>query len=161
MSDQFLEDQYLTTYGVPDTACRKTLVGKDTLHRIESQLLKSGMKVKRAKISNEFKFGNSGTLQSSEVAIIPGHIVGKCIVVKAAMLPGTGAETLLLLSKEFLRHFGTVIYLGEDQAVFSNLGVKVKLWETLRGHYALPLFDFTGAADDAECCVAEGTGKKR
>lgn len=161
VSDQFLEDQCLTTCGVPDTACRKTLVGKDTLHRIESQLLKSGMKVKRAKISNEFKFGNAGTLQSSEVAMIPGHIAGKRIVVKAAVLPGTGAETPLLLSKEFLRQLGTVIHLGEDQAVFLKLGVKVKLLETLRGHYALPLFDFTGAVGDAECCVAEGTGKKR
>lgn len=156
VSDQFLHDSSLTTCGVPDTACRKTLVGKETLHRIEAQLLKRGMKVKRAKVSNEFRFGNAGTLQSHEVAMIPGHIAGKRIVVKAAVLPGSGAETPLLLSKEFLRQLGTVMNLGEDQAVFPKLGVKVKMLETLRGHYALPLFDFSGVSAAADCWVAEG-----
>lgn len=155
LSEQFLNDSCLATCGVPDTACRKTLVGHETLARIETELFKHGLKVKRATVSNEFKFGNAGTLQSTEVAMIPGHVAGKRIVVKAAVLPGSGQETPLLLSKEFLRQLGTVLDLDHDEAVFPKLGVRVKLLETLRGHYALPLFDFAAA----ECHVAETSTK--
>ena len=87
LSDQFLKDNSLSLCGVPDTACRKTLVGKETLARIESHLLKFGLRIRKKKVSNEFRFGNAGTLMSHEVAMIPACVQDKKIVVKAAILP--------------------------------------------------------------------------
>ena len=45
-----------------------------------------------------------------------------------------------------------------DEAVVRKLGVKVKLKETLKGHYALPLFEFGAPASD--CWIVEN-GQKR
>lgn len=46
-------DPLLTFCGVPDTACRRTLVGESTLRSIEGVLSEQGLKVKRAKIPNQ------------------------------------------------------------------------------------------------------------
>lgn len=94
-------DQTLIECGVPDTACRRTLVGEETLAGIEDHLRGKGLKVRRARVSSEFRFGNNGTLESHEVALLPAEIAGKRLVIRAAILPNQGRTTPLLLSKEF------------------------------------------------------------
>ncbi len=64
---------------------------------------KQGLKVKKAKVSNEFRFGNAGTLILHEVAMLLAVIGGRRLVVKAAVFPDEGQEIPLLLSKEFMR----------------------------------------------------------
>eukprot|EP00435_Cladocopium_sp_Y103_P072919 s192_g41.t1 len=148
------DDPILITCGVPDTACRKTLVGKNILAHIERHLSEHGMKTRRAKVSSEFRFGNNGILSSEEVVLIPACIGGKRIIVKAAVLPAEGSYTPLLLSKEFLRQLGSVLDLNSDSVYFEKLGCKVKLKETRKGHYAIPLFQFSGI-DDAFAADAD------
>ena len=155
-SEAFAVDSCLSYCGVPDTACRKTLVGAGVLARIEGVLERQGMTVKRARIPNDFRFGNAGVLRSSEVVMLPANVAGARVVIKAAVLPDEGQETPLLLSKEILRQLGAVMNLGSDEVWFESLGKKIKMRETNRAHYAIPLFVFDA---DAECLVAEG--KKR
>ena len=92
--------------------------------------------------SNEFRFGNNGTLISKEVAIIPACVNRRRILIRASILPDSGCLTPLLLSKEFLRDLGAEIDMNRDVVVFRTLGTEIKLGETQRGHYTIPMFDF-------------------
>ena len=155
-AEEIRKDKHLTLCGVPDTACRKTLVGAETLKRIESHLKGFGLKTSRARVHSEFRFGNAGTLTSEEAVLLPANIAGKRVVVRAAILPDEGSETPLLLSKEFLRQLGSVVDLDYDTIFFRRLGVEVDLKETLRGHYAIiPLFDYGGQLSSVDCCAVE------
>ena len=140
------------------------MVGSGTLALIEGNLSKKGLKVQKARVSNEFRFGNNGVLTSDMMALIPAVLGGKRFIIKAAVLPKEGENTPLLLSKELLRQLGCVINLGTDRAVFSKFGVDIGLSETKKGHYAIPLFNFGKAEvlmtdagvmmDDGDACSA-------
>ena len=97
----------LSIYAVPDTAYRKTLVGQQTLEGIESELRLRGKKVHRFEDENVFRFGNDGCLKTSESILIPVTFKHRSVVIRAAVLPGKGANTPFLLSKEFLKQLGT------------------------------------------------------
>ena len=89
---------------------------------IEGNLSEKGLKVQKARVSNEFRFGNNGVLKSELMALIPAILGGKRFIIKAAVLPKEGENTPLLLSKELLRQLGYVIDLGWDRVVFSKFG---------------------------------------
>ena len=151
-------DPILETNAVPDTACRRTLIGEYTLSRLERHLMKQGYKVKKVPGEFSFRFGNSGTLVSREIAVLPACLGGKHFALKASILPKEGKCTPLLLSKEFLRDMKVRLDLGSDCAWFGRLGVEVHLGETERGHYAIPMFDFGVGSKD--CLVVGCDGKK-
>lgn len=152
-SDRF--DDILSQNGVPDTACRRTLIGVYTLRKLEQHLLKSGKIIMKCNESNEFRFGNNETLISKGSAIIPACVQGRRMLIRAAILPDGGCLTSLLLSKEFLRELGAEIDLGREVVSFRKLGVEVQLGETRRGHYAIPMFEF-----GVDCFESE-VGKKQ
>ena len=135
-------DPALGRNAIPDTACRRTLIGSYTLRQLEQHLLKQGKIIMRRNESNEFRCGNNGTLISKEVAIIPACVNRRRILIRVSILPDSGCLTPLLLSKEFLRDLGTEIDMNRDVVVFRALGIEIKLGETQRGHYAIPMFDF-------------------
>ncbi|CAE7298082.1 GIP [Symbiodinium sp. CCMP2592] len=135
-----LECADLAEHGVPDTACRRTLIGESVLQRMSETLAKSGLRVRFVRENHEFRFGNAGTLRSSVSALIPVCLGGKQLAIRAAVLPGSGSETPLLLSKELLRSLQVKLDMGNDVLEIGKYGVQVKLRETERGHYALPLF---------------------
>ena len=136
----------LAEHGVPDTACRRTLIGQSVLQRMSSMLRKSGLKVRIVPECHEFKFGNAGVLKSTMSALIPVCFGGKQLAIRAAVLPGSGSETPLLLSKELLRSLHVKLDMGNDVLEVGKYGVRVKLKETERGHYALPLFTGLGGS---------------
>ena len=131
----------LNDHGVPDTACRRTLVGESVLKRMSETLAKSGLRVRYVRERREFNFGNAGVLRTSVTALIPVCLGGKQLAIKAAVLPGTGSETPLLLSKELLRSLQVRLDMGNDVLEIGKYRFRVKLRETERGHYALPLFE--------------------
>ena len=61
----------LDSYGVPDTASRRSLIGEAVLNKLEGQTKKMGDQVVRKPCVSEFKFGNCGMLTSTKVAQIP------------------------------------------------------------------------------------------
>ena len=93
-------DPVLAQCGVPDTACRRTLVGAYMLRHTASRLATQGLSIKKAKCRNSFRFGNDGTLVSEEVAMFPARIGRRAVCLRPAVLGGYGSHTLLLLSKE-------------------------------------------------------------
>ena len=99
-------DPSLAECGVPDTACRRTLVAAYTLSCIERLLAGEGFRIRRASEKNDFRFGNNGTLTSDEVAIIPARVGSRTMLIRAAVLKGTGSKTPLL------REQGTVTNSG-------------------------------------------------
>ena len=153
--DQEASEQYdadLERHGVPDTACRRSLIGEQVLNRMEQHVIREGNKVIRRPCTMTFKFGNAGNLTSTEIALVPCSIAGRRIVLQLAVLPGTGSETPLLMSKELLRTLGVVMDMSCDSMHFKNLGVTVPLKVTKKGHYAVPLF-----SDSSDVFVGEHT----
>ena len=132
----------LATHGVPDTACRRTLIGESVLQRMSEVLGRAGLQVRFVRESHELKFGNAGLIPTNRSAIIPVRLGSKQLAVKAAVLPGSGSETPLLLSKELLRGLGATLDMEEATLVVRKCGVKLK--ETERGHYAIALFEGMG-----------------
>ena len=129
----------LSEHAVPDTACRKTLVGAYTLRALELNLNDRSYKIHRRRENNEFKFGNAGVLKSEETAQIPVAIGSRRLVISAAVLPGSGSNTPFLLSQELLKRLKCVIDTDRDSVVFKELGQTVQMGRTERGHYAIPI----------------------
>lgn len=141
---------------VPDTACRRTLVGERTLQLIEEHIGKQGMGIIRKNEKAEFRFGNSETLVSRECAVIPAMIGSRRLLVRASILPGKGRNTPLLLSKEFMKSMGIRLDLREDSVEFSAINEVMPMGITERGHYAIPMFEF----DKYDCCLANVVKKE-
>ncbi len=111
-------DPILGTCAVPDTACRRTLIGSYTLRQLENFLGNQGYKTIHQQGEAEFRFGNAGTLVSKEVVVLPANIGGKNLLIRAVVLPGSGQYTPLLLSKEFLRQLGAIVNMSGDTITF-------------------------------------------
>ena len=137
--DEPVEYAPLTTHAVPDTACRRTLIGERVLRGLDEELRKRGLRVRYMSERHEFKFGNAGKLQTQQSVVIPACIGGKLVALKAAVLPEAGADTPLLLSKECLRGLKATLDMDRDVMYVGRLGVSVSLKETERGHYAIPI----------------------
>lgn len=90
----FTSDPKLSLCGVPDTACRKSLVRSRTFENIEKKLFDQGYE--KSRVRSEFRFGNAGTLVADQVALLPAAIDGRKTIVKAAILPDEGSITPIL-----------------------------------------------------------------
>ena len=133
----------LETHGIPDTACRRSLIGSNVLARVEEHLSRTGRRVQRKEATSHFRFGNNGSLRSDEVAVIPCCIAGQQLLIQVAVLPGSGADTPFLMSKELLKELGARLDLVRDTMSFARLGNReVCLGTTSKGHYAVPLYEF-------------------
>ena len=82
--------------------------------------------------------------------MIPARLGSRRFLIKAAILPGKGRRTPVLLSKELLRDMGAVMNMARDEIYFKKYDVTVLMSETDRGHYAILFFEF----DDHECFVS-------
>lgn len=136
---------------VPDTVCRRTLVGAYTLQLIESHLADQGLKTHRRREISEFRFGNSETLIGRECVILPACVGRHKFLIKTSIPCGKGRNTSLVLSKEFLGELGSVLDMGDDTVSFRHFGVSMKSGVTERGHYAMSFFEF----QNQECLIGE------
>ena len=130
-SEPKTEGQYiaasLETHGVPDTPCRRSLMGAAVLERRESHVNQAGMKVLRKPHATTFRFGNAEVLQSREIPVVPFNLLGRKVVFSVAVLPGKGAHTPFLMSKEMLRSLRAIIDTNDDTVKFTRLGNIVPL----------------------------------
>ena len=129
----------LAEHAVPDTACRKTLIGEYTLQGVEQCLRRRGLRVEWVAEENEFRFGNGGLIRAKWVVKMPLELGSTAVMVHAAVLPEGGARTPLLLSKEVLKWLGCVLDLERDTITFRKLNEEIKMKETAKGHYAIPI----------------------
>ena len=79
-----------------------------------------------------FRFGNDGCLKTVESVLIPVTFKHRSVVIRAAVLPGRGANTPLLLSKELLKQLGTQMDLSSAVVCFRKLGVEMEMGTTQR-----------------------------
>ncbi|CAK9001698.1 H3 lysine-79 specific) [Durusdinium trenchii] len=147
-ADHSLRTEYmpaaLETHGVPDTACRRSLVGENVLQRVEEYLKGHGRMVQRREATATFRFGNNGSLRAREVAVIPCQISGRHVLIQVAVLPESGAETPLLLSKELLKDLGATLDLVNDTMSFARLGGRPKQVQRPKRKIAM---SYTGSPD--------------
>ena len=68
-------------------------------------------------------------------------IGGKPVVIEAGILPGKGAATPLLLSKELLKQFRAKVDTSADYIFFGALGVGTFMGITSKGHYGIHFFE--------------------
>ena len=104
----------------------------------------------------------------AEVRGVHGE-VGMMLKNQSAVLGRHGSRTPLLLSKELMRRLGVVLDMKDDSCVFGVFNEKVKLCETKRGHYRIPLFKGFGQLKihkhskilelSQECLLATGENK--
>ena len=146
-SEAYMAD--LATHGVPDTACRRTLIGESVLQRMPEVLGRAGLQKRYIDEGHEFKFGNAGVIRTEKSVVIPVKLGNKQLAIKAAVLPGSGAGTPLLMSKELLRGLKANLDMENDVLVVRRCGVELKLKETERGHYAVPLFEGMGVMESS------------
>ena len=78
------------------------------------------------------------------------------MIIKAAILPGKGSVTPLLLSKELLKQLDARINVGSGKVYFGTLGTGVDMGQTHRGHFAIPLFaDLKGNGCDVDVQMSD------
>ena len=147
-SDEVKTPIALGQCAVPDTACRRTLVGEETLQQLEEHIGKQGMGIIRKNEQAEFRFGNAETLVSRECAVIPAKVGRRRLLIRASVLPGKGKNTPLLLSKEFMKTLNVRLDLRDDSVEFGAIDEVLPMGLTERGHYAIPMFEFL----NHECC---------
>ena len=117
-------------HAVPDTACRKSLVGEYTLAGMQQCLRTRGYKVEFRDEVNDFRFGNAGVIRSEKVVKLPLTFGEKRVDVHVAVLLKGGSHTPLLLSKEFLKWLGAVIDTGTNTMYCKALRQRIRLAET-------------------------------
>ena len=155
-SDLFSSDSVSTfEHAVPDTACRKSLVGEYTLAGMQQCLRARGYEVEFRNEVNDFRLGNAGVIRSEKVVKLPLRFGEKRVDVHVAVLPKGGSHTPLLLSKEFLKWIGAVIDTSSGHMYCKALKQRIPLAETERGHYAIPVMPDSDG--DSKHPAAEGS----
>ena len=138
------------TYGVMDSGATRTVIGSDfvaeLLQNLDPEIRRQ---VKRCKNETTFRFGNLGTLKSTQAIVVPlGTLLLKIAVVKGS--------TPFLLSNSLLRRLKAKIDCEHDQLHSPLLRRSVSLQPTPKGLYLVDLNDLAQAAvETAETPVQE------
>ena len=110
-------------YGIVDSGCGRTLIGKQTLCQLEKLLPQhTARSVERYEARSSFRFGN-GAREDSQLAVrIPVGIGGRLGIIDAAVIAG---QAPLLLGRPTLEKMQVVLdfnhrcmkFLGQEQAI--------------------------------------------
>lgn len=105
-------------FGVVDSGCGKTLIGRDTLQQLEILVSKCGFgPVKLREETNVFRFGNGMTERSAQVATLPVGIAKVFGTIDAAVITG---QAPLLLGRPTLVKMGVSLDFKSNQMAFMN-----------------------------------------
>ena len=125
-------------YGVIDSGCGRTLIGVNTLQKLQAILRerKAG-EIHKYNVENLFRFGN-GAVEKSEVAVkIPVGVAGKYGIIDAAVIAGNAP---LLIGRPTLEKMQATIDFGE--ATLQFLDTKAKMVTNSAGQVLIDLLDF-------------------
>ena len=126
------------SYGVLDLGATKTVIGSTQVSEFLSSLHPEIRKeVKRCPCNITFRFGNHGTLASTQAMIVP--IEG--LLLKIAIVPGS---TPFLLSNTLLRALKAVIDTEEHSMLCKKSGRTIPLTLTGKGLFLVDLNDLIG-----------------
>ena len=126
-------------YGVIDSGCGRTIIGRETLNDFQQLWRAHGIPVpSEFAETNHFKFGN-GQRETSEVSVkLPVVIAGRSGSIKAAIVLGAAP---LLISRSALQALHAVIDFGTNQLSLFTDGIKVPLTTNAAGQYTIKVID--------------------
>ena len=128
-----------TTLGVLDTGATKTVIGSDFVSELLGNLTAEARhQVRQCKCSIVFRFGNQGTLESSQALVIP---VGN-LMLKVAIVPG---KTPFLISNTLVRTLKASIDAENDVLRSRLLSCEMPLKVTPKGLYLIDINDLIKA----------------
>ena len=128
------------TWGILDTGATKTVMGSEHIKEfLEGLDPKIKNHVKRCSCEVLFRFGNQGTLKSSQALVLPvGGMWLKIAVVKGA--------TPFLISNTLLRALGAIIDTQNHQLKIPKFNCNIKLKLTAKGLYLIDMNQLTKMA---------------
>lgn len=131
-------------YGIVDSGCSKTLIGKQTLAdfmRLFHQLDLPAPTMKS--VSNLFKFGNGSEEWSERVVVMPVGLFGRRGTIEAAIIEGNAP---LLLSRTTMKSLQTI--LDFDNETISLLGADAQPMKyNEAGQIIINMLDFSNSQE--------------
>ena len=125
-------------FGVIDSGCGRTLIGRDTLELLKPMMQQSGISsVTEYQAENSFRFGN-GAVEKSEVAVrLPVGISGKYGLIDAAVITGCAP---LLIGRPTLEKLRAKI--DFDQGMLHFLDTKAKMITNSAGQVLINILEY-------------------
>ena len=120
---------------VTDTACTKTVAGKQWFDNFKANLTKHSLdKIQYFPSSTSFKFGDARKVQSTMKVIFPVMLAGKYCKINAEIVD---ENIPLLPSKSSLKRCQTNINMCHDKATIFNK--EIQLHQSTSGHYCIDI----------------------
>ena len=120
---------------VTDTACTKTVAGKQWFDNFKANLTKHSLdKIQYFPSSTSFKFGDGRKVQSTMKVIFPVMLAGKYCKINAEIVD---ENIPLLPSKSSLKRCQTNINMCHDKATIFNK--EIQLHQSTSGHYCIDI----------------------
>eukprot|EP00435_Cladocopium_sp_Y103_P036191 s2735_g9.t1 len=125
-------------FGVVDSGCGRTLIGRDTLQLLKPMMQKAGYSnVVEYEAENSFRFGN-GAVEKSMIAVkLPVGVAGKFGLIDAAVISGCAP---LLIGRPTLEKLRAKI--DFDQGMLHFLDTKTKMTTNSAGQVLISILDY-------------------
>ena len=122
-------------FGILDTGCGKTIIGRDALKHFEKMWMDRGVPLPTPIPEvNQFRFGN-GQLETTEFSVpLPVHIGGKNGIIRAAVVRG---DAPLLISRPALQSLEATIDLSKNELTLFKDRRTVSLGVNSAGQFVL------------------------
>lgn len=119
-------------YGVLDSGCGRTIIGKCTLAEFEKLWQQQGVSPPVfSSETHQFKYGNGDVETSNTVVAMPVSLAGRRGVIKASVVQG---HAPLLISRSALKRLGAALDFGSD--LLKIFGTFIPLQVNQAGQYA-------------------------
>ena len=135
-------------FGVVDSGCGRTIIGRNTLTELEQLLRKRGMASPEVfHETNCFKYGN-GQKELTDTAVrLPVKVAGRPGTIKAAVVRG---DAPLLISRSALQALNAVLDFGNSRMLLFEDQIPVPLTTNEAGQFVINVLDGTQASKAPE-----------
>ena len=148
-------------YGVVDSGCGRTLIGRHTLEAMTRLLTRKTDKVPEMyKAQSLFRFGNGATEESNLAVKIPVGIAGKMGLIDAAVIEG---QAPLLLGRPTLERLNVILNFRDKSMRFLDSAEDVPMHTNPAGQLLINVLEFPspGAMVQPSKCIQGCVGNER
>ncbi|CAK9035608.1 unnamed protein product [Durusdinium trenchii] len=122
-------------FGVIDSGCGRTIVGRETLAKFKQMWQQHGMSCPEPEPEiNYFRYGNGEKETSTEVLAMPVRIAGKSGSIRAAIVQG---QAPLLISRAALQKLKATLAFGQGTMTIFDDAVQVPLHTNSAGQFMI------------------------
>ena len=135
-------------YGIIDSGCGRTIVGRETLEEFKQLWKDRGIPIPEVQYElNHFKFGNGERETSESMIRVPVVIAGRQGVIKAAIVKGRAP---LLISRNALQSLQAVVDFGRNEMKLFADQVAIPLHTNEAGQYVIHVIGDVQKANAAD-----------